>query len=237
MARIYLSSTYGDLVEYREAVYKALRKMRHDVVAMEDYVATDRRPLEKCLADVVDCDIYVGIFAWRCGYVPDDGNPEGKSITELEYRQAQRLGKPTLIFMLAEVADWPDEFRDTKTGEGEAGQRIEALRQELGRDRLVSFFGSAEELATLVAIAVSRQTEEEGERKVGVYFGEGNDFTGAKISRVAGRDIVKGEARPGKGGSTPGVDFGKKGKFNRAEIEDIAGRDFIDKDGEDEQTT
>ena len=38
MAKIYLSSTYSDLKEHREAVYRALRKMRHDVIAMEDYV-------------------------------------------------------------------------------------------------------------------------------------------------------------------------------------------------------
>jgi len=65
MARIYISSTYSDLVEHREQVYDILRKMRYDVIAMEDYVATDKRPLDKCLDDVASCDLYVGIFAWR----------------------------------------------------------------------------------------------------------------------------------------------------------------------------
>ena len=45
MARIYISSTYEDLKDYREAAYRALRRLRHDVVAMEDYVAADERPL------------------------------------------------------------------------------------------------------------------------------------------------------------------------------------------------
>src|SRR5260221_14477177 len=44
MAQIYISSTFEDLKDYRDAVYKALRKLRHDVIAMEDYVATDKRP-------------------------------------------------------------------------------------------------------------------------------------------------------------------------------------------------
>jgi hypothetical protein len=57
MARIYISSTYSDLQESREAVYRVLRKMGHDAIAMEDYVATDQRPLDKCLADVARCDI------------------------------------------------------------------------------------------------------------------------------------------------------------------------------------
>ena len=72
MTKIYISSTYSDLVEHRQQVYDILRKMRYDVMAMEDYVATDERPLDKCLADVVACHLYVGIFAWRYGYIPPD---------------------------------------------------------------------------------------------------------------------------------------------------------------------
>jgi hypothetical protein len=58
---IYLSSTYEDLKEYREVVYKALRKSGYDFIAMEDYVATDQRPVDKCLEDVRKANIYVGI--------------------------------------------------------------------------------------------------------------------------------------------------------------------------------
>ena len=38
---IYVSSTYEDLKPDRERVYHQLRLLRHDVVAMEDYVAAD----------------------------------------------------------------------------------------------------------------------------------------------------------------------------------------------------
>ncbi|HYT43570.1 MAG TPA: DUF4062 domain-containing protein, partial [Methylomirabilota bacterium] len=100
MTTIYLSSTFSDLEEYREAVYHTLRQMRYDVIAMEDYVATDTRPLEKCLLDVAACDLYLGLFAWRYGYIPSEGNPEHKSITELEYRKATQSGKSRLIFLL-----------------------------------------------------------------------------------------------------------------------------------------
>src|SRR5437588_11852855 len=106
MAQIYLSSTHSDLKQYRDVVYRTLRQMRHDVIAMEDYVATDQRPLDKCLTDVATCDLYIGLFAWRYGYVPSEGNPEHKSITELEYRTAIKTGKCCLIFILAEDALW-----------------------------------------------------------------------------------------------------------------------------------
>lgn len=169
MAKIYLSSTYADLSEHREAVYQALRRMGQEVVAMEDYVAADQRPLEKCLADVAGCDLYLGLFAWRYGYVPEQAeNPAGRSITELEYRRAAKLGKPCLIFLLDEAAAWSPRWLDQVTGEGEQGQRIKALRAELAREKLVSFFTTPAELAGLVAPAVYRLKRRRGGRLPGM---------------------------------------------------------------------
>jgi Domain of unknown function (DUF4062) len=98
MTTIYLSSTYEDLKDYRIAVFEALRKAGYQVLAMEDYVAADKRPVDKCLADVAEADIYIGLFAYRYGYVPppEHGNPNGLSITELEFRHAEKLRKPCL---------------------------------------------------------------------------------------------------------------------------------------------
>ncbi len=155
--KVYISSTYGDLINYRKAVGEALRRLGHDVLAMEDYVATGQHPpLNKCLADVDSCDWYVGIFAWRYGYIPERDNPESKSITELEYRQAEKKQKPCFIFLLHEEANWPRKQMDEVTREGERGDRINQLRQELGKTKLVSFFKSPDELASLVIAAVAR---------------------------------------------------------------------------------
>ena len=85
--KVYISSTFADLEEYRRSVYEVLRQMRIDAIAMEDYVAQDQRHLQNCLEDVASCDIYVGIFAWRYGYIPNDNkkdnNPDNLYITEL----------------------------------------------------------------------------------------------------------------------------------------------------------
>ena len=125
---------------------------------MEDYVATDQRPLDKVLKDVANCDIYVGIFAWRYGYIPDKDNPHRRSITELEYRKASQRGKLCLIFLLDENTPWPNSLRDKNSGEGEGGRCIAELRQELGRDKIVSFFQTSDGLALEVILAVA-QTE------------------------------------------------------------------------------
>ncbi len=145
MSKIYLSSTYTDLEEAREAVYRALRRLGHNVIAMEDYVATDKRPVDKCLADVRACDIYVGLFAWRNGYVPPN---ESSSITELEFREAAKSKKPCLLFLLHEEAAWPRVFMDREA------QAVDSLREEMCREYTVSFFHTADELASLVNAAV-----------------------------------------------------------------------------------
>jgi len=65
MAKNYLSSTYADLVDPRRAVSDILRTVGYDMIAMENYVATNEPPSAKCLADVVSCDLYVGLIACR----------------------------------------------------------------------------------------------------------------------------------------------------------------------------
>ena len=157
MTRIYLSSTYEDLKDYRGVVFHALRQAGYDVKAMEDYVAADKRPVDKCLADVAQADIYVGLFAFRYGYVPppEHGNPEGLSITELEFRHAEKLGRPCLAFAVSEDAPWPPKFID-----GLKGERINRLREYLLTEKTASFFSSPHQLASLVQAAVTKQLEQ-----------------------------------------------------------------------------
>ena len=162
MATIYLSSTYEDLKEYREVVYKALRKIGDDVIAMEDYVATDKRPVDKCLDDVRKADIYVGVFGFRYGFVPPDshGNPDKLSITELEFRQAEKLNKPILAFVVNESTPWRADFMDSQKSE-DRGERVSCFRKYLLTEKTASSFSAPHELATLVLAAVTKQKEAE----------------------------------------------------------------------------
>jgi hypothetical protein len=142
MARVYISSTFEDLQDYRKAVAESIHRLEHEDVAMEYYVAEDTRPLERCLKDVAACDVYVGIFAYRYGFIPEENNASRLSITELEYSKACETGKPCLIFLMSEVAPWPGTKRD----KGTAGECIEALRDRLGKRHSVNFFITADEL-------------------------------------------------------------------------------------------
>jgi hypothetical protein len=80
--KVYLSSTFLDLQDHRERVAGALRKAKYDVVMMEEYVTRDELVEIACQGDVTGCDAYLGLFAWRYGYIPEDNNPERQSVTD-----------------------------------------------------------------------------------------------------------------------------------------------------------
>lgn len=184
MAKIYISSTYSDLTEYRAEAYRALRKLGHNVIAMEDYGASSRRPLDKCLADVSSCDIYIGIFAWRYGAVPPE---KDKSFTEFEFREAAAREKACLIFLLHEDAPWRKSFIDKETG------KIEALREELKRTFTVGFFSNKDELAREITIAVSSvpiPDNENGAPKISEFKSRENEDDVKNILKILKPIIV-----------------------------------------------
>ncbi len=153
MKSVYVSSTFEDLKPYRESVYRGLSKMRYDVIAMEDYVARDGRMVDAVMEDVATCDIYVGIFAWRYGHIPLQDNPDGLSITQLEYCEAGKYNRSRLIFLLEPGAAWSPKFMDSATGENENGELIRRLREKLA-GQMHSLFSSPEDLALNVQAAV-----------------------------------------------------------------------------------
>jgi hypothetical protein len=105
MARIYISSTYEDLEAERRAVRRAILRLGHHPVSMEDYPADSRPALERCVVDVRSCDGYVGIVGWRYGHVPETSG--GLSITHCEYRTARDSRLPCYLFLAPELEVWP----------------------------------------------------------------------------------------------------------------------------------
>ena len=158
--RVYLSSTFEDLKDYRAATFSALERAGLDVARMEAYTATDMRPVDLCLRDVADSDVLIGIYAWRYGYEPPahHDNPQRQSITELEYRQAERCKIRRLVFLAhpETKAQWPTQFVDESTGAGAGGAKVSCFRAEVGTELTAGMFRSPHELAVLVLASLMR---------------------------------------------------------------------------------
>jgi len=148
-----ISSTARDLPEHRRQVEDACHRM--GVFAekmMENLSAEDATAVQVSLRLVDEADVYIGIFAFRYGFVPDYDNPSGISITEMEYNRAVALGIPRLVFFMHE--DHPLKKSDVETGPG--AEKLEQLKTRIGNERVAAFFTSPEDLRAHAVQALSQ---------------------------------------------------------------------------------
>ena len=172
--RIFVSSSFQDLQDYRIAAIRVLRQLGHEVVAMEDFVAASEVPLKQMLDKVKRCELYVGLFAWRYGFVPQKhtganaqptipnvlGATYGStSITHYEYLYAKEKKIDCLAFLLDERVPWPphlvDGFSTLDPAAPKDSTAIRSLRTALQLGAVVSYFCNPNDLEARVSAAVT----------------------------------------------------------------------------------
>lgn len=125
---IFVSSTYQDLSTHRKAIWGLLEEFDVAVRGMEEFGARTETPLETCLIEVGQSDIYIGVVGFRLGSVEESS---GKSYTQLEYEKAQELKKETLVYLIDEEnARVPVKYIDRDANR----EKLEAFKRTL-RDR------------------------------------------------------------------------------------------------------
>ncbi|MBI3914150.1 MAG: DUF4062 domain-containing protein [Chloroflexi bacterium] len=105
--KIFVSSTYIDLIEYRKAVERAVNLLDQQFKGMEYFGARTEEPKAAALKAVEQCDMFVGIYAHRYGTIPDG---ETKSITEQEFDHALEHKKTILCYRVGTKQPWLLEF-------------------------------------------------------------------------------------------------------------------------------
>jgi Domain of unknown function (DUF4062)/Tetratricopeptide repeat len=128
MAKVYVSSTIVDLKQERQAVVDWLRAARHQ--AVDSYLPDSDSVRDSCLEDVGTCDLYVLILGHRYGFQPADGNPEGLSITDLEFRRAGQCGIPRIALVRTSIPD----VRLSEMENPERAALVLAFREEVARE-------------------------------------------------------------------------------------------------------
>ena len=148
--RVFISSTFLDLVEHRKAVEKVVRQLDAVDISMEHLGARDERPKDECIRLIKEeMDVFVGIYAHRYGHIPDG---EAISITEAEYEAATDVGTRRLVYMVNPSTPWVPTYVDA----GESAQKLEAFKKRLQSRHMCAFFSSADGLAASVAADLGR---------------------------------------------------------------------------------
>ena len=114
---------------------------------MEYLTATDADALEVSLRIVDRADLYLGVFAFRYGYIPPN---QTISVTEAEYDRAVERGIPRLIFLVSDKH--PVVPADVETGDGAV--KLTKLKERLKQERVVAFFDSPSDLEAQVTQAL-----------------------------------------------------------------------------------
>lgn len=160
---VMISSTSKDLPDHRKEVQDAILRLRMFPLAMEHLGAMpDADAISASLEMVDQSEVYVGVFGFRYGYIPDDSrNPDKISITEMEYRRAIERDIPVLIFLMDDEHDIKPKDIE-KEPDGVA--KLAKLKDELGKKHIVGFFKSPEALRSLVLQALVRVKDAAAER-------------------------------------------------------------------------
>lgn len=141
--QVFVSSTFLDLQEERQAVIQTLLEADCFPAGMELFPASDEEKWDLIKRVIDDSDYYVVIIGGRYGSVDDDG----LSFTEKEFDYAVETNTPVLAFLhgkpgsiIAEKTELDPKLRE----------RLDAFREKAGR-RMVKFWESPNDLAGAVA--------------------------------------------------------------------------------------
>jgi hypothetical protein len=146
--KVFLSSTYLDLKDYRQAAIEVVNRYQCAPLAMEFFGAQPEEPAKVCDKEVAACDIFVGIYAHRFGFVP-----KGKkaSITQQEYELAKRLNKPCFCFIISPEHAWPPAFI-----EFEQRAALNAFLDLVKKEKVVEFFKEVHDFASKLTSALGK---------------------------------------------------------------------------------
>jgi hypothetical protein len=156
-----ISSTALDLPEHRAAVFQACLGAGVFPIGMEHLPARDATGVTVSLEMVDQADLYLGIYAWRYGWVPDGS---AVSITEMELDRAverQAAGALREIFIFTAHEKHPCTAADVEATEA-AQKNLAAFKARAGNGRIRKEYSSVEELRRLVSEALHEFLHRDG---------------------------------------------------------------------------
>jgi hypothetical protein len=144
--RVFVSSTFYDLKEYREAALTSILSLGGIAEDMVFWPASERDATSFSLDRVRKSDVVICIVAHRYGHIPPGSE---YSVTELEYREARAVGIPVLPFLVDDTIAWRVSHVDW-----EHAKSIAAFKALIKSQNVVAHFRSLDHLARLITEAL-----------------------------------------------------------------------------------
>lgn len=146
MTKVFISSTSIDLQDYRRAAIELCNRLGMVPVAMEFFESMGRGATEGSRQKLREADLYVGVFAFRYGYI-EDGYDRG--VTEIEFEYAGELGMERLCFLVDPTFPWPPDSIDYANYE-----RLREFKRRLDQAVIRSTFTTVDDFRAKVLQAL-----------------------------------------------------------------------------------
>lgn len=156
--RVFVSSTYEDMREYREVAIDALTSVEQLPVGMDHFMASNETPLDVCLANVRRCQLLILLIGMRYGSID---NNTGKSYTELEYEEALRNDIPVLAFIMDETQC---PVLPIYVDVDEKAAKLKIFKQRLKDTKYAAMFVSKDDLRNRITLAVKNHFEDDNNK-------------------------------------------------------------------------
>ena len=147
--QVFISSTYLDLKEERQAVSQALLRSDCFPAQMENWPAMDAEQMEAIKEIIDQSDYYVVISAGKYGSI----SPEtGLSYTEMEYDYAVEIGKPIIRLLHKDPFSSLKGSQIEETDDGKSNLR--AFHEKLKKAKVCSFWENPDQLKNETILAL-----------------------------------------------------------------------------------
>jgi tetratricopeptide (TPR) repeat protein len=156
---VMVSSTFVDLGLHRKELMRALRREELFAIGMEEYVPVPGDDIISSSLEMVrKSSAYIGLISRRYGQIIEcpERNPNSFSVSRLEFEEAQRLGLPTLIFVMGEnhiVKEAEVEIDPVNR------EKLQAYRERAKEGRIYVTFNSPEDFTKEAIHNVSKLAE------------------------------------------------------------------------------
>lgn len=141
--QVFISSTYTDLREERQAAVEAILKAGHIPAGMELFTSTNKSQWEVIKRWIEESDIYMLILGGRYGSIEPES---GKSYTHLEYEYALEKNKPLFSVVIKEDALKRKTYEQVET---DNPKKLEKFKKQV-ESLMCSYFSSNAEVKLAV---------------------------------------------------------------------------------------
>lgn len=151
MTKVFIGSTSKDLAAYREAALNTCLKLDMQPIAMEHFEAMGVGAVEGSKRKLDPTDLYVGIFAFRYGYIETGYD---KSVTEIEFDHAGILGLERLCFFAKSDYPFPPSVIDVENQE-----KLKTFRDRVYKSLIIAEFTTVESFTVQLMQALVKWRE------------------------------------------------------------------------------